>query len=396
MAKKKEKKEKDNKKFEYSNEINGIILILIAIIGICKYGPVGKLINSFSIFLVGSLYLFLLLILFITGIYLIAKREIPDLLSGKMIGMYILVVALLVYLHIDYVVINQLSSSKIVQETFDNLLIAFKDIDAVGNAGGGFLGAIFSYLFVSLFSVDGTKIVVIAMALLAIILFFNVSLYNLFVKIKDKIISLFKKKKESSDEGEDDIVHVASSDSKIVVSSIDDLKEVKNVKEITAEKVVNEGINVSNSSNTGKYILPPISLLKDVKNISNAENIKSAKSNTELLARVLNDFEISAQIVKCNIGPTVTQYELEIKAGTKVSRLLSIQREIALALAAKEIRIQAPIPGKNTIGIEIPNKVNAPVSFKEVMALLPEINEKTLLTVGLGKDIMARVKYASK
>ena len=394
MAKKKEKKEKDNKKFEYSNEINGIILILIAIIGICKYGPVGKLINSFSIFLVGSLYLFLLLILFITGIYLIAKREIPDLLSGKMIGMYILVVALLVYLHIDYVVINQLSSSKIVQETFDNLLIAFKDIDAVGNAGGGFLGAIFSYLFVSLFSVDGTKIVVIAMALLAIILFFNVSLYNLFVKIKDKIISLFKKKKESSDEGEDDIVHVASSDSKIVVSSIDDLKEVKNVKEITAEKVVNEGINVSNSSNTGKYILPPISLLKDVKNISNAENIKSAKSNTELLARVLNDFEISAQIVKCNIGPTVTQYELEIKAGTKVSRLLSIQREIALALAAKEIRIQAPIPGKNTIGIEIPNKVNAPVSFKEVMALLPEINEKTLLTVGLGKDIMARVKYA--
>ena len=173
MAKKKEKKEKDNKKFEYSNEVNGIILILIAIIGICKYGPVGKLINSFSIFLVGSLYLFLLLILFITGIYLIAKREIPDLLSGKMIGMYILVVALLVYLHIDYVVINQLSSSKIVQETFDNLLIAFKDIDAVGNAGGGFLGAIFSYLFVSLFSVDGTKIVVIAMALLAIILFFN-------------------------------------------------------------------------------------------------------------------------------------------------------------------------------------------------------------------------------
>lgn len=394
MAKKKEKKEKDNKKFEYSNEVNGIILILIAIIGICKYGPVGKLINSFSIFLVGSLYLFLLLILFITGIYLIAKREIPDLLSGKMIGMYILVVALLVYLHIDYVVINQLSSSKIVQETFDNLLIAFKDIDAVGNAGGGFLGAIFSYLFVSLFSVDGTKIVVIAMALLAIILFFNVSLYNLFVKIKGKIISLFKKKKELGSEGEDDIVHVASSDSKIVVSSIDDLKEVKNVKEITAEKVVNEGINVSNSSNSGKYILPPISLLKDVKNISNAENIKSAKSNTELLARVLNDFEISAQIVKCNIGPTVTQYELEIKAGTKVSRLLSIQREIALALAAKEIRIQAPIPGKNTIGIEIPNKVNAPVSFKEVMALLPEVNEKTLLTVGLGKDIMARVKYA--
>lgn len=395
MAKKKEKREKDNKKFEFSNEINGIILILISIIGICKYGPVGNLISSFSIFLVGSLYLFLLLLLFVMGIFLIVKREVPDLLSGKMIGMYILIVAVLVYLHIDYVIINELSGSRIIQETFDNLLIAFKDTDAVGNAGGGLLGAIFSYLFVTLFSTEGTKIVVIGMALLAIILFFDVSLYNLFIKIKNKVISLFKKKKvDNSDEEEDDIVSVSSLDSKIVVSSIDDLKDVKNVKEITPEKVSGEGAIVVSGNNNAKYVLPPISLLKDVKNISNVENIKSAKSNTELLTKVLSDFEISAQIVKCNIGPTVTQYELEIKAGTKVSRLLSIQREIALALAAKEIRIQAPIPGKNTIGIEIPNKVNAPVSFKEVMALLPDVNEKTLLTVGLGKDIMARVKYA--
>lgn len=395
MAKKKEKREKDNKKFEFSNEINGIILILISIIGICKYGPVGNLISSFSIFLVGSLYLFLLLILFVMGIFLIVKREVPDLLSGKMIGMYILIVAVLVYLHIDYVIINELSGSRIIRETFDNLLIAFKDTDAVGNAGGGLLGAIFSYLFVTLFSTEGTKIVVIGMALLAIILFFDVSLYNLLIKIKNKVISLFKKKKvDNSDEEEDDIVSVSSLDSKIVVSSIDDLKDVKNVKEITPEKVSGEGAIVVSGNNNAKYVLPPISLLKDVKNISNVDNIKSAKSNTELLTKVLSDFEISAQIVKCNIGPTVTQYELEIKAGTKVSRLLSIQREIALALAAKEIRIQAPIPGKNTIGIEIPNKVNAPVSFKEVMALLPDVNEKTLLTVGLGKDIMARVKYA--
>jgi len=394
MSKRKEKKNINKKKFEYSNEINGIILILISIIGICKYGPVGKIISSFSMFLVGNLYLALLLLLFIIGIYLITKRESPDLLSPKMIGIYVLTLAVLIYLHIDYVILNELSGSKIIKETFDNLLIAFRNIDTVGNVGGGLLGAVFAYLSVSLFSIDGTKIVALAMVLLAVILLFNVSLYNILIKLKNKILNSFKKKQHSEKEEKDDndsLIEVAGeSDNKIVVSSIDELKEIKNVKEVTKIETSEPTNEVSNAN----YVLPPLTLLKDAKNISNSENIKSAKNNTELLAKVLNDFEISAQIVKCNIGPTVTQYELEIKAGTKVSRLLSIQREIALALAAKEIRIQAPIPGKNTIGIEIPNKVNAPVSFKEVMALLPEINEKTLLTVGLGKDIMARVKYA--
>ena len=395
MSKKKEKKDKDAKKFEYSNEINGIILILLSIIGICKYGPVGRLISSFAIFLVGTIYPFLLILLFVIGIYLIAKRQSPDMLSAKMLGIYIFILALLIYLHIDYVVINKLSGSKIIKETIDNLLIAFKDIDAVGNAGGGILGALFSYLAVSLFSVEGTKVVTIAMTLLGIILFFNVSLYNLVINLKNKIVNLFKKKDKNKDKEESDeesIISVSGEDdNKIIVTSIDELKEINKPKEVPKEPPKD---NICTTVNNANYVLPPISLLKDVKNISNTENIKSAKANTELLSKVLSDFEISAQIVKCNIGPTVTQYELEIKAGTKVSRLLSIQREIALALAAKEIRIQAPIPGKSTIGIEIPNKVNAPVSFKEVMALLPEVNEKTLLTVGLGKDIMARVKYA--
>ena len=104
-------------------------------------------------------------------------------------------------------------------------------------------------------------------------------------------------------------------------------------------------------------------------------------------------FEISGKIVQVNIGPTVTQYEMELKAGTKVNKLLSIQREIALALAAKDVRIQAPIPGKSTIGIELPNKVNAAVSFKEVFSSMPSVNEKNLLAVGLGKDIMGKVRW---
>lgn len=124
------------------------------------------------------------------------------------------------------------------------------------------------------------------------------------------------------------------------------------------------------------------------------ENIEAVKQNITTLEKVLLDFEIPGKIKECHIGPSVTQYELELKAGTKVNKLLSIQKEIALNLAAKDVRIQAPIPGKSTIGIELPNKVNSAVSFREVLSKLPEPNDKSLLAVGLGKDIMGTVKWA--
>ena len=299
----------------------------------------------------------------------------------------------MIFLHIDYVTTNDLKGVTIFKETIDNVLLTFKNVDAISNTGGGILGALLSFAFVSLFSIEGTKIVVGGLVVLGFILFLNVSIYDTFVKIKSGLKKLFTKKdkkNKDSDAGEEEEV-----DDKIVVSSINELTHIKPLPEASNDTPVKEEIIPSTNSGVNKnYRLPPLSLLKDVKNINNTENVKNAKASMELLAKVLNDFEIVASIVKCNIGPTVTQYELEIKAGTKVSKLLSVQREIALALSAKEIRIQAPIPGKNTIGVEIPNKVNAPVSFKEVISYLPEINEKTLLTVALGKDIMAKIKYA--
>lgn len=391
MPKNKQKKDTD-KKFIYNNEVTGIILILISIIGICRYGPVGRFISSFAVFLVGTIYPVLLIMFLLLGLYLIVKREAPNYFSSKLLGLYTFILALLIFLHIDYVTMNDLKGVTIFKETIDNVLLTFKNVDAISNTGGGIFGALLSFVFVSLFSIEGTKIVVGGLVVLGFILFLNVSIYDTFIKIKSGLKKLFTRKdKKNKDSGasEEEV------DDKIVVSSINELTHIKPLSETSNDALVKEEVISSTSSSVNKnYRLPPLTLLKDVKNINNTENVKNAKVSMELLAKVLNDFEIVANIVKCNIGPTVTQYELEIKAGTKVSKLLSVQREIALALSAKEIRIQAPIPGKNTIGVEIPNKVNAPVSFKEVVSYLPEINEKTLLTVALGKDIMAKIKYA--
>lgn len=386
MAKKKQKKEKESK-FEYSNEILGLFLILTAIIGIGAYGPVGNFVKSFAVFLVGIPYLFILLFILFIGGYLIVKRKMLNLVSGRLIGFYIIFLAFLVFLHTEYVKVEGLNLN-IIKTTFDNVLLTFKDSYAVSNCGGGMIGALLAYLFYLAFK-EGTVIVLITMVLLGLILVFNTSLIGLFKKVKfPKFKGMKKKEKDEKEEGnvceEDDIVD------KVIISSAKELAHVKEEeKKEEVSSVKEEVVPIS-----GDYKLPPLSLLKTVKNVSTKDNENYAKESIAKLEQILGVFEINGKIVQVNIGPTVTQYELELKAGTKVNKLLSIQREIALALAAKDVRIQAPIPGKNTIGIELPNKVNSSVSFKEVLASLPEVNKKNILAVALGKDIMGKVKWA--
>ena len=399
MSKKKQKKEGEKQKFEYTDEIIGILIILMSIIGLGNYGPAGNFVRSFSVFLTGTISPFLLIYLLIIGAYLIVKRDPPNFFSMKSIGFYIMVISYLVFLHTSYITKNETEGLKIITETFDNLLLTFKNVDLVSNSGGGMLGAIFSYIFYSLFK-DGTTIVVITLGLLGLILCFNFSIYELIKKMKDKTKEKMHniKEKHKEDKKDDD-----KEEKNVVISSVSEVttikepeKEIEQEDDIPINKVKEE--NVENDAKeeipvNKNYRLPPLSLLKTVKNVNNKDNELYAKEAITKLEETLSIFEITGKIVQVNIGPSVTQYELELKTGTKVSKLLSIQKELALALAAKEVRIQAPIPGKNTIGIELPNKVNSSVSFKEILSCIPPVDGKNILAVGLGKDIMGKVKW---
>ncbi len=390
MAKKKTKKE-EKKKFEYTNEVVGIIMILASIIGIGGYGPAGNFIRAFSVFLVGNIYIFLLAFVLIMGAYIIVKRKTPDFLGLRWIGLYILIVSFLILLHLKYIELNSSEGVKIITETYNNLLLAFKSTEAISNSGGGIIGALFTYAFYSLFK-EGTKIVVITLIVIGGILLLNTSLMDLIKKIKmPKIKHEHKEKKEEEE------------DKRIIVSSTKDLdhvsdKEEEDVPIKTATSTPNIEVPVEQVEEKPvinvNYKLPPLTLLKLSKAGSDKDNVEAVKQNITTLEKVLADFDIPGKIKECHIGPSVTQYELELQAGTKVNKLLSIQKEIALNLAAKDVRIQAPIPGKSTIGIELPNKVNSPVSFREVLSKLPAPDEKSVLAVGLGKDIMGTVKWA--
>ncbi len=404
MPKKKKKKDEEKKKFEYSNEVIGIILILASIIGIGAYGPAGNFIRAFSIFLVGNIYVFLLFGLLLLGGYLILKRKMPNFSSLRWIGFYIMVISFLVLLHVKYITLNTSEGTKIITDTFNNLLKAFDAssnkglVDSLGyyisNSGGGMIGALFTYLFYSLFK-EGTKIVVITLIVIGTILLFNTSIIDLIKKIKlPKIHHEHKEKEQKDNEEEDKRIILPTRE----IEKINE-KEVVSEPDIPIKSAVSEVLSTSNEEVEKpeinlNYKLPPLTLLKVAKAGNDKENIEAVKQNIATLEKVLADFDIPGKIKECHIGPSVTQYELELKAGTKVNKLLSIQKEIALNLAAKDVRIQAPIPGKSTIGIELPNKVNSAVSFREILSKLPAPSEKSILAVGLGKDIMGTVKWA--
>ena len=410
MAKKKTKKSKNKNKFEYNNEVIGVLIILVGIIGLLGTGIIGNIVKSFAIFLVGTIYILLLLLLLVVGVFLIFKKDTPNLLSSRFIGGYVTVISFLVLLHVKYIEVNNQEGFKIITETFNNLMVSFSSNHALSNSGGGIIGAIFSYLFVSAFGTSA-KIIVYITFVLGIVLMLNVSILDLYNKIKPYIVKLFVKEVDDEEEEDNDkiksnvsvnngddterlITDPAVVPETVKVESLDqDVPIVKSPPKIISNEPEPVSDEVVINSSNANYQLPSINLLNTVKNVSNKANEVKAKESIGELEKVLKDFDITGKVVQVNIGPTVTQFELEIKAGTKVSKLLSIQREIALALAARDVRIEAPIPGKNTIGIELPNEVNSSVSFKEVLSKMPEVNEKNLLAVGLGKDIMGKVKW---
>ena len=410
MAKRKKKKE-TKKGFAHSTELYGILLILAAILGIGRYGPVGNMIASFAIFLVGVLYNPLLVVLLILGVYLIINREWPNLFTTKMLGIYLLLIGVLVLMHENYLLQNDGNAIKVFGETVDQLINSFSDVmkGARPNAiGGGIIGCTFGVLFMLLFSYKGMQIIAWTLIIIGFSLFTGFSIVDF---VKDKASKAKEKfpKRDKTNNNEEEVSNkkpiitgneepvlneIKDDDKKIVISSIDELTKAKVHEDVPKdEKEVSEVNVVDENKVTVKhnYVLPSINLLDTPKKKKNSVNQSLIEKNIEILEKVLKDFNIIGKVVEVHIGPTVTQYELELHSGTKVSKLLSIHREIALAIATKDVRIQAPIPGKNTVGIEIANKETASVSFREVLEKVPKSLDDSKLLCPLGKNIMGNV-----
>ena len=401
MAKRKKRKEVKKSK-DYVVELKGILLLLICIIGCCPFGVVADIIKGFASFLVGVWWAEALILVGICGIYMIVKRKKPEFFTPKLVGLYIIIIAICILSHVGY--IKNLNSDtidvnhfklvdngvEVVQATVSNML------DFVNNgvklSGGGVIGAVFASILCALLTLNGALVVSITLIICGSIMFTGVSIYDLIKKTREGTHKLKDKvHREKSKEEDIEMPEVTDSNNHgIVISNLDELKNNETKEEVSVVKPVSDSDNSSENKN---YQYPPITLLSKPSKGNGKANQDAIKQNVPILVQVLKDFGIEGKVVAAHVGPAVTQYELEIKAGTKVNKILSLNREIALALAAKDVRIQAPIPGKSTIGVELPNKSISMVNVREVLTSVPaSLSDSKLLSV-LGRDIMGEPRW---
>ena len=404
MAKKKKTKDSNNSN-SYSVELTGLILILIGVIGF-GFGFIGSILKKFAMFLAGSWWIIILITLIILGVYMLYKRKMPKFSDQKLIGLYVFFIILLVASHFEFLSITG-NPKEILMETYNNYMERISTITATNALntsgvttiviGGGFIGALFTAALYGLFGKTGTIVILVLLGIFASVLTFNVNLSNIF----KKLFSLIKIKRKSKNEQENiDAIPISNSDDikeiptnkpeekeKIIITSMEELK-TKPIVEESLEKNTKQ----EEAESEGFYRLPKFSEIFDQLKPKKTNNTSFTQSNKEILERVLKDFGIAAKVVEIHIGPAVTEYELTVPPATKVSRILNIDKEIALALAAKDVIIQAPIPGKSTIGIEIPNPTISSVTLREVLESPQNLKSDAKICAALGKDIMGTPK----
>ncbi len=177
------------------------------------------------------------------------------------------------------------------------------------------------------------------------------------------------------------------------VKSIDEIvenaTESKNQKPEKADKNA-EKFEVSDdqmNSTVEDYVIPPVSLLKPAKQAQEKDISNELKNSAEKLVDTLHSFNVDATITDISRGPSVTRYELKPATGIRISKITTLTDDIALNLAATSIRIEAPIPGKAAVGIEVPNSIRNSVSMREIIDSPEFARQKSKLSAGLGKDI---------
>ena len=168
-------------------------------------------------------------------------------------------------------------------------------------------------------------------------------------------------------------------------------KQDKDLEEQLEISLKNEKVSEENLRDW-KY--PPLTLLRNAREQNRQQSEKEVQQTAKLLEETLESFGVQLKIDQISIGPTITRYEAKLAPGIKVSKILRLADDIALSLAAPNIRIEAPIPGKAAIGIEVPNLTIREVTIREILGEKSFMNQKGNLTVALGKDIAGQTVFA--
>jgi S-DNA-T family DNA segregation ATPase FtsK/SpoIIIE len=258
----------------------------------------------------------------------------------------------------------------------------------------GLMGALASWPLGKLVSKIGVVVVWGGAVLLGLLIFTGTPLSAVW----ERIVEVFSREEEADDdvEPEEDEApparpRVVHGDGEVPLLELPDEELLEDEDDEEPEPI--EVPPMVRASRSGRYELPPLDLLR--LSPASAGNERDEEHQMAALERTFHTFGVPAHVVAAHRGPTVTLYEVEVEAGTKVNKVLSLADDIAYALATPDVRIIAPIPGRSAIGVEVPNKVRDFVMLGDILRSKTAVEDEHPLSVALGKDVHGRAQLVN-
>lgn len=416
MAKTKRSKKSKNQILEEKLRLRIIILFVIfaIIVSALRLGFIGQGIHNCVAFLTGNLYGVVYLALLVVCIYILCKAQIPRLNGPEAIGIYAIFISMLTIASIPS------------QPQASGMGVISTYLQSQQMNKGGFIGICLYGVFSSLFESLGALILSIIILIIGLALIFSklyfqhqktkkkkpkvskqeeAPIQTIVLKKKSHFFDFLSKDKEiplfpdsAFDDVEEKIDPEMTSAFEFDQDNMKlDIKEKKLLKIKEEKESPQESyIEPPKKTDLSHYQLPPLSLLSTRSTHNVSKEKSAANKNAARLTNVLKQFGVNATIENAFIGPTITKYELKLEIGTRVNKILQLQDDIKLALATADIRIEAPIPGKPYVGIEVPNQSAAMVGFKDVLKSLLSNSkyQHNPLVVALGKDVSGKPVFA--
>lgn len=317
----------------------------------------------------------------------------------KLFGLgYVLVPLTLLLLGVSYLrpTTQELATRHTVGSVFF-LLASLGILDRVSDThSGGAIGKLVHAPFLSLFGPIVSAVILTSIICISLLVLFDT------LPTWQTFLSLFKRHQETEDDEyeeddpEEEPIKDTKKKQKAVVAEEEEEevvvpkppKEKPLIKEPVEEFVPKPVLEEKDSN----YVFPPLSLLEKDRG---KPNVGDVKANANIIKRTLQNFGIEVEMDEITIGPTVTRYALKPAEGVKLSRIVALQNDLALALAAHPLRIEAPIPGKSLVGIEIPNRAKAIIGFASLLDDQQFTHSPKPLMVALGKNISGKAIFAN-
>lgn len=443
---KKKKTKKQQQQQEHLNFIFlGIFFIFFGLFGLLKLGFLGTLIANGLRVVIGNTFSIAAILLMLYGLSLVIfGKEFPIKKSRPIIGGLIIYLGVLLFLH-AYMFRNVgTQSPDIIGTTWDFLRIDLKRSVVAENVGGGMLGAVLYSGTFFLVAQFGSYLIAGLLVLFGVFLISMLDfqqVMNGLQIVREKLSGFTAKSSERQAEKEAKRAEKrAAKQAKVEQLAQERLKnevrertpgeklaqealkqeeadqqepeqltlvpidsfqsqaqEQPTQSKKTAESELDESgeldFEISEEAEDRDYELPPSTLLDSIPAADQSGEYQKIEKNIGVLEQTFKSFGVDAKVVKASLGPAVTKFEIQPAVGVKVSKVVSLTDDIALALAAKDVRMEAPIPGKSLIGIEVPNSTVSTVSFRDIIEAAPSHPDK-LLEVPLGRDISGMVQSA--